>query len=241
MPKRLNSWKFETGLTLVLAIAFSYSVFSSRTIPNTNVFFGGDTWEYQSIAVNFAAGEGFRFGALLPFEAYKFDGADPDYYDSFMELGAAGGEPSTFRTPGYPFILGLIYKLFGVSPRIAITIQIGWLVLIAALLPFLGRGLFGRGGFIAGLLAGLIFHRLAPGVGGRVLTEALIALVLFLILIAWVALNRNKQPPIAYAVLFGLVLAAAVLTKGSLIFLPVLFLGYIAFRFGKRDGIDLES
>ncbi len=58
MPKRLNSWKFETGLTLVLAIAFSYSVFSSRTIPDTT-FFGGDTWEYQSIAVNFAAGKGF--------------------------------------------------------------------------------------------------------------------------------------------------------------------------------------
>lgn len=166
----------------------------------------------------------------MPFEAYAFDSADPEYYDRFMEAGAEGGVPSTFRTPGYPFVLGVIYWLFGVSPRTAITIQIGWLILICALLPLLGRRLFGRGGFAAGLLAGLLFHRLAPNVGGEILTEALISLALFFVLVAWVVMHRGHATTLPAAALFGLSLAAAVLVKGSLIFLPPLFIGYVALQ-----------
>ncbi len=129
--------------------------------------------------MNFASGEGFKFGGLLPFEAYHFDSANSGYYDRFMDIGAAGGEPSTFRTPGYPFVLATIYRIFGVSPRTAIRIQIGWLILMSASLPLLGRRLFGRGGFASGLIAGLVFHRLAPNIGGEILTEALIALSVF--------------------------------------------------------------
>jgi len=121
VPGRSKIEFWEICIAAVLALIYGYSVFSDLSIPDT-AFFVGDTWEYQSIALNFASGEGFKFGGLLPFEAYHFYSANPEYYDRFMDIGAAGGEPSTFRTPGYPFVLATIYRIFGVSPRTAIRI-----------------------------------------------------------------------------------------------------------------------
>ena len=223
----MRTRSFEILVATVLALLYGCLIFGRFPLPD-RAFFGGDSWEYQSTAVNLAAGKGFRLGALLPFEAYRFDNADPEYYERFMQLGAAGGEISTYRAPAYPVVLGVIYKIFGVSPRVAIAIQIGWLLLMCALLPFLGRELFGRGGFVAGLLAGVVFHRMVPNVGGRILTEALIALIIFLVLVAWVSVNRNGRPGLHRSAIFGATLAAAVLVKGSLIFLPPLFLGIMA-------------
>ena len=227
----------EVVLCIGMGVIYSLLVFPRLPVSDT-AFFGGDTWEYQSIAVNFAAGKGFRFGALLPFAAYHFDTADPEYYQRFMDAGANGGVFPSYRTPGYPFVLGLIYKVFGVSPRTAIAVQHGWIVLVCALLPLLGRSLLGRGGFVAGLTGGIGFYLIADDLGSTILTEALITLTLFLVLSAWAFLNRNRGATIFSGVLFGLSLAWALLVKGSMIFLPIFFLGFVAVDGPVDDDID---
>ena len=229
MPGRSTIKYWEICVAAALALIYGYSVFSGLSIPDT-AFFGGDTWEYQSIAVNLAEGKGFRVGGLLPFDAYAFDTADSALFQRFMEAGASGGVFPSYRTPGYPFVLGLIYRIFGVNPRAAITIQISWIVLICAFLPMLGRRLLGRGGFAAGVLGGFVFHFLAADVGGQIMTESLIAVALFLVLAAWAHLNRGAGATLPAAALFGFSLACALLVKGSLIFLPILFLGFIAWN-----------
>ena len=233
MPGRSKIKYWEICVAAVLALIYGYSVFSGLSVPDT-AFFRGDTWEYQSIAVNLAEGRGFRFGGLLPFDAYAFDTADPALFQRFMEAGTSGGVFPSYRTPGYPFVLSLIYGIFGVDPRAAITVQISWIVLICAFLPILGRRLLGRGGFAAGVLGGFVFHFLAADVGDEIMTESLIAVSLFLVLAAWAHLNRGAGATLPAAALFGFSLACALLVKGSLIFLPILFLGFMAFNARRK-------
>jgi len=86
----------------------------------------------------------------------------------------------------------------------------------------------------------LVFHRLAPNIGGEILTEALIALSVFLVLVTWVIMNRNHRTTLPSAALFGLTLATAVLVKGSLSFLPPLFVGYIALQVLRKGRYRLS-
>jgi len=95
VPGRSKIRFWEICVAVVLALIYGYSAFLDLSIPDT-AFFGGDTWEYQSIAVNFAEGKGFRFGGLLPFDAYAFDTADPAYFQRFVEAGPL--EASSRRT-----------------------------------------------------------------------------------------------------------------------------------------------
>src|SRR5262249_21388256 len=69
-------------------------------------FFGGDTWEYQSMGVNFAKGHGIqKFGAMESFDTYKFQAVTPlpPYYTDFF-LNA--GQDDFDRPPAYPIFLG---------------------------------------------------------------------------------------------------------------------------------------
>lgn len=226
----MNYRSLRWVVVIALLVVYSAAVFSTQKVP-AKAYFGGDVWEYQSMAVNFAAGHGLRFGALMPFEDYAFGTASPALLARFEQFGAIGGVEGGnnlfFRAPAYPFLLGLLYKVVGVRPQIAVGIQFALLVGIAALLPMLGEGLLGRGGFLAGVMAGAAFLQLESSLAGQILTETLIAVAIFLVLAAWVPVGRQPRSR-ARAALLGLALAFGVLVKGSLALLPVLFLGYLA-------------
>jgi len=204
--------------------------FSRYQLPD-KALFGGDEWEYQSMAVNFATGHGLKFGGILPFNEYAFDTSrsTPEYYAQFEEAGKQGGTYDFYRTPGYPFVLGLIYKVFGVRPHVAIAMQVLWVAAVSALLPILGRTLLGWRGFIAGVVGGAVFFVGAVRNVQELMTEGLIIVACFGVTWAWAYVCRRPSSRIAPALL-GLSLAAALLVKGSLIFLPPLFLGYMVLR-----------
>lgn len=208
-----------------LAVVY-YAVLQWRTDKKDSAFFGGDTWEYQSMGVNFAKGHGIqKFGAMEPFDVYKFEKTVPlpaTYYRNFI---SGAGKDDFFRTPAYPLFLGVAYKLFGVSPRAVKIIQLLMLVFIAASLPFLGRHYWGKPGFIGGVPAGLLYLKVNHSLAGVILTETLITAAVFIVLIAFLVYERQRRT--LPACFLGVSLGCALLVKGSLIFLPLLTWGVL--------------
>ena len=222
-----GAWKY----CIILLILYSVAFIGLRNVTD-DAWLGGDQWEYQAMAVNFAHGMGLKMGGILPFDQYKFSTLDKDekrfkrYKEKFLADGEKGGRDNFYRTPGYPVFLGTLYKLMGVHPGWAKRIQLFLLVLVAASLPALGNALGGRRGFYAGLLGGFLFLAMKSYMGNRILTEALMSFSLFLSLLLWLAFNKHKESiPLAFG--FGLSLTWLLLVKGAFIFIPLLFYLYM--------------
>lgn len=207
----------------VSLVAIYYSVFQLRTDMKDSAFFGGDTWEYQSMGVNFAKGHGIqKFGAMEPFDVYKFDNIVPlpVYYGDFVR---GAGRDDFFRTPAYQLFLGIVYKMLGVSPSAVKILQLLMLVFIAASLPFVGRHYWGKPGFIGGVPAGVLYLWAEHNLAGVIMTETLITTAVFLVLMAFLVYERRRRT--LPACFLGASLGCALLVKGSLIFLPFLTWG----------------
>lgn len=210
--------RYAVFLFTVMSLVY-YVVFWQFADLRDTAIFGGDTWEYQSMGVNFAKGHGIqKFGGLEPFHTYKFETPSllPPYYNYFIRAGYQ----TFYRTPAYPLFLGVVYQLFGVSPRIAKSLQLLMLVIIAASLPFIGNHYWGRSGFIGGLGAGGFYLATNYRLAEVILTESLAAFAVFLVLLAFMAYEQRKG--VITAAALGISLGFALLVKGTLIFLPIL-------------------
>lgn len=227
------SIKTRALIFFAVLVSIYFLVFSSIAKFEDTAIFGGDAWEYQSIAVNFAKGHGIqKFGGMEPFETYKFESLaeQPSYYQDFFDLA---GKIDYVRTPAYPFFLGVIYRLFGISPSIAKAIQLLLLVIIAAALPFIGYNYWGKLGFYGGIPAGAFYLAINYKFSEYILTESLITFSIFLMLIAFIF--YEKQKGILSICLLGVSLGYALLVKGSLIFLPIFIWGIILVEAIKKN------
>jgi hypothetical protein len=198
-------------------------------------YLGGDIWEYQSLAVNISKGVYFRFGAVFPFEEYEFEETgDREYAENKEAFIEAGGRniPHFYRTPAYPFLLGMFYKAFGVRPWLAVRLQILAIICIASILPLAGHRFRGSMGFWSGVFGGMLFADRMFQYSWALLTETMIAAALVLVLSSWYFFR--KRPTGTGAALLGLCLAGGLLVKGSLIFLPLLVFAHLAVTFLAR-------
>lgn len=239
---------------LILCLGYTVVYFNRIRFAN-EAWYGGDTWEYQSEAVNYALGHGLmRFGAVESFETYKFGtgyqwevekGSSSDV--SFLNAGKNGGVESFFTTPGYSFFVGSLYKIFGVNPIVVKRTQLFLMILIASFLPMLGYIYWKRVGFAAGILAGYMYisqytrpldqQWTTPGLSypDQILSEVLITFTLFALSVIF-ALWEKKTNILTSAVL-GLILGISLLVKGSLMFIPCLTVIFAWFWL-KRKGIS---
>ncbi|MBI5814210.1 MAG: hypothetical protein HZB29_01215 [Nitrospinae bacterium] len=226
-------------LPLCVALALYYGAPKSFT---DTAYFGGDTWEYQSLAVNLAKGHGVnKFGGVEEFSVYKFSEEPREDYEGlknqFMKQGAGGGSFDSMRTPGYPLFLAAVYSIYGVSPRAAKQAQFLALIIIAASMPYIGYAFWGYGGVAAGIAGAHVFmDGYAEGMAKDILTEPLTAFAAFLAIIAFLRLGRAPVCMNAFA--FGAVLAANPLMKGTLIFVPPLFFAYVFVKAWKKEPLS---
>ncbi len=222
-----KKWFFP-ALTISLTLLF-YFIFLNFANLSLFAWFGGDEWEYQSMAVNFAKGHGIqRFGGLEPFETYRFGYGDFNNTEFFMN---AKGNYDFYRTPAYPFVLGLIYKIFGINVLIAKKIQLLSLCLIAASLPFLGKYFWKKTGFIAGIVASPIYIATTFKLSESLMTEAITAFAVWFIVAAYILYTYRTN--IFTLCIFGFSFAFAWLVKGSLLFIPLIFFAVEFFRYFK--------
>ncbi|MBF0458865.1 MAG: glycosyltransferase family 39 protein [Nitrospirae bacterium] len=247
-----ESSKLKEGMVVVLLCVLltgayslgSYIYFKTAGIEFSDTArFGWDTWEYQSMAANFAAGHGLKFGAIEEFDFYKFTQSDgkvfgdagPKGYERFLELGSRGGSYNFYRTPGYPFFLGLLYKIFGVSPKVARVSQVFLVILIAGFLPFVGFAYWRVNGFAAGVVSGGILmstYVYIHNIQDELLAEPLIMFSAFLSVLMFVLWERKKTA--ASTAALGAVMGAGILVKGSLIFTPALTGLYFLYLYKRK-------
>lgn len=229
-----SSPAFSVGLIVPLA-ALYFACFHPYTSFTDTAFFGGDTWEYQSMGVNLAYGHGVSmWGGIESFETYAF--ADEEWnrqygqYNAtayrnmrveFARTGERGGDMDTNRMPLYPLFIGAVYKIFGVHPLILKNIQLLLLALMAAGLPLLGFLWWKEKGMIAGLLAGVPVVALTIRFTDVILVEMLAAFMLFLFVLGTAFYERRPGPQ--RAILVGLLCGLCLLTKLSTMFVLPLF------------------
>jgi 4-amino-4-deoxy-L-arabinose transferase-like glycosyltransferase len=215
-------------LAISTLITISYfQIFLHQADFSDTAFFGGDTWEYQSMAVNFAKGHGVqKFGGLESFTDYKFDREDPTISESFFKNK---GVFNSYRTPLYSIFLGSIYKVFGISPRVAKKIQLVLLILISVSLPWIGFYYWNKSGLISGYIAGILHLIANHDLAQQILAESLFAFLICLSIIAFIFYQKFKNR--LSAAFLGIFVALALLTKGNLLFVPLFLVSYFVIAF----------
>jgi 4-amino-4-deoxy-L-arabinose transferase-like glycosyltransferase len=195
-----------------------------------------DMFQYDMLARSLAAGEGYRWYAepdlalverYLPFEAVA-ENYDPR------------GVLTSFRAPGYPFFLSLIYRIFGLEERffIARIIQAFIAASLAPMTYLLARRLFpGKEKLarISGWL--LVFYPYLIVYPLALATEVVfIPLVLGAVL---VTLKAAESRDWRYFLLAGILFGAAALTRSVILGIIPFVLAWIWFSAKERRGAVL--
>lgn len=226
---------FISGLIFIFA-SFYYL---TRIKFTDTVWFGGDSWEYQVMAVNWAKGYPLMtigaFGDYI--QDYHFEPLiSEDYqslFSSFIAAGQSGGFDNFYRTPGYPFFLGLIYRLFGVSPQLAQQIQLLLIIAAATTLPWFGFVYWQRLGFWSGLVGAglylLTYAKTLPQSSGltypnQLMTENLIVFGLAIFVASYIFWEKTRRP--IRSIFLGAILGLNLLIKGCVVFIPFLIFLY---------------
>ncbi len=223
------------SLLFIFLFAVHYNIGKKNEFNNFSDYalFGGDTWEYQSLAVNLLHGHGYQFGGIEPLEVYKF--AYRSRYKTFFDSET---DYSFYRTPGYPFFLKTIYQIHGIHPGIAKKYQFIMIIISVSLMPLICYYYFGYLGVISGTLSSFFFMKylLSDIRTGTLLTESLMVfsiLVWMFALIFW-----EKKPTKNRIIVLGIVSGLLLLVKGSTIFIPFIFLillfSYYSFSHRKK-------
>jgi 4-amino-4-deoxy-L-arabinose transferase-like glycosyltransferase len=158
----------------------------------------GDPVDYNLHAVSIAAGHGYPPTAF-----------------------ASPGTPSAFRPPGYPFLLGGAYALFGSKVLVGRLVGAALGVLTVLLIASVGRMIGGRRtGLIAGAISAVFLPLIA--LNGTLLSESLFVPVELALLLC--VLRFRRDPSFRWALLAGALCALAALTRAvaDLWMIPVL-------------------
>ena len=230
--RRIRKWAPVLLLCLQAVVLYRGYVgyYLPRVAFDDGCEFGGDVWEYQSIAVNFARGHGFpTFGGFEDFSVYGFgrnqDVTRPEQLKMFYERAQKN---YYYRTPAYLLFLGTVYKIHGVSPLIVKRVQLRIYVLIAVLLPVIGYVYWRWHGLLAGIISGSLFLKHYLPLAGLIMMENGSMAWTMAILLAFTL--WEKKTTLTTSVLLGIVLAVAFLIKTAFL----MILPFLAFYFAMR-------
>lgn len=196
--------------------------------------FAGDSWSYQSTAVNLVHGHGYKSGGLESFSTYKFAKSDrfPGWLSDTELFRGFYDNPDYFFyvTPGYPFFLAAIYKIFGIQPIYAKLIQLILIGLSSAIMPFLGFFYWQRTGLWLGVVSAVVFITAFAPNPDYIMTEPLVIFALFLWALFFA--SWESQPTLKRSLLLGIVTGATLLVKGYVL-LVFLFIVYVLFKISR--------
>jgi len=226
---------FLSLLTLIyFGVFLKYSSFSNA------VTLSDDSWEYQVMAVNFAKGHGLqRLAMLEPFDTYKFNKALVDAASLNNLQKSPIYKVDTYHTPGYAVFLGLIYKIAGINPYAAKAVQLFILCFVASFVSYLLYVLWQWRGLLSGIAGGFVFLISHYTSAGSIMSEVLLVFISFLLMA--LVVGFNKKPSYFLSILTGLIMGVSLLVKGMIIFVPVLFLGFLLVRFFKSKDRFLKQ
>ena len=227
-------YKRYTWYLCVAIFLFSLIYLVDKYELNDFVHFGpdGDMHEYQCLAVNLVSGHGYKVGWIEDFSHYKFTGSPDDitlyrgyrgfnyYYDNFIKP-----QYSFYRTPGYPFFIAAIYKLFGIHPRNVKIVQVILFAFAVASMPLLGRLYWNKAGVVSGAITSFVLLRNFCPDPGMFLPEPLT--VFSLVVWAFLMTAWERRTTYATTLCMGMASAWVLLLRGSNALLVIFFLIYL--------------
>jgi 4-amino-4-deoxy-L-arabinose transferase-like glycosyltransferase len=170
---------------------------------------------------------GLRVGYMVLTPRYEIvhDARDYDAHARSIAIGDGfserlTGKPTAFRPPGYPYLLGGAYRVFGVEgnvdgDRIRVARTLGAVLgtLAVAMIGILAAQLSGRAAGLAAIGLAAVY---LPSI---LVSEAIMSEQLFVVLmlaaLATAIHQRRSAHPYAFALLAGLLAGLAVLTRAN--------------------------
>lgn len=212
----MNSWSLaQRRLLTVALVSFVASMSAGVVLVLTAWYQGldpisltGDAKGYLLLAQNLLTTHNFSFSTQAPFAL------------------------ESFRSPGYPFFLALLYAFFGNWFSI-LFVQAAVVSVAPVLLYVLFRSYHERAAFWGSIVFAIEPIHLFLSVS--FLSDALYVclFLLSLVLLEQGVRHESRQ----YFVLSGLVLGASILVRPIAIFLPILYMGYMFLgnRFSRQN------
>jgi len=235
-------------IVFIMCSVFFYSFYRLHSVYKINDFvvvnpdrIGFDEIDYQLIAVNILDGYGITTHFNEDETRYKMNVKksvlvqQSIHLEFFKDRLRKGNNVATWRPPGYPLFVYLIYKFVGVSPLYVKFIQVVLIALAASFMPLIGFLYWGKTGIISGVVASVAFIHFYTPNPTFILSENL---YVFLFAV-WILLFSiwDKMRRIFITALLGIILGLALLVKGSCIFIAFLFPAYLFFRLKRRESI----
>lgn len=192
----------------------------------------GDAWRFQAVVIFLVAVvlRSLHFAFMSQTAIYEVLIGDAWQYDRWGRTIASGewiGTTVFYQTPLYPYLLGMVYFLFGHSVWIARCIQACMGGLACVLLARTGSKLFDQR---VGWLSGLMLAAYPPAIFfDGILQKASLDLVLVCSLL-WLVSRIQHSPTMVSTVGLGMILGALILNReNAWVFLPVLvvWLGWV--------------
>lgn len=146
------------------------------------------------------------------------------------------GQPWINWPPGYPAFLGLLYFIFGHSLLAAKLAQVLLSTATCVLTYFVARAVFAEDGWFIGPLAAMLVAVYPQSI---FYTSVLASDVLFsfLLMLAVWTLVRNGFPSSRNALLTGLIIGLATLTRGQALLLPIVVVVWLIIALLKTGGV----
>ena len=202
------------------------SVISAPARPRPRTATGAGTRFWVGVALLLVLALGVRLGyvAATPEYVLVHDALDYDTHAQSIALGEgfaeSRGQPTAFRPPGYPYLLGGVYALAGVETaseqeRVEVARLLGAVIgtVLVALIGLVAGRLWGRRVALAALALGAVYLPLVL-VGGAVMSEPLFAVFMVAAIAAALA-HRRSSHRLRFAVLAGVLAGLSILTRAN--------------------------
>ncbi len=217
---------------------------SVRARPVVSLFSRLSLWQWGALI--------FILTLAVHFSFYRLTGADRAFEFGEMENIARSlaqqnvfGNPSSLPTgptahhaPFYPFLLSLIFRVFGYGPDakfIQAFVNITFVAVQMALLPFLSRlaHLPLRVGVAAGLVAALIPSRVLKETRFESCLSGLAAVLFVIVLLQWL---QNAKPSTRDSITAGILAGICVIATPPLL---LVMLALLVFWFFRRPRLQV--
>lgn len=216
---------------LGIALCFNKISRSENWIIDNYVYLENvsDQYDYHTIAINYLNGEEFMTNGMIKDELdYRIIKDEQKKYN----IENITGIKALNRFPAYPFVVSIIYKLFGYNPIAVKIFQLLILLSICVLLPIFAYKLWELKGFYAGLISiPLIASYLYPLT--LVLSPDILSVFLnFISIFLWAFLRKKIN--VLNFILLAIMLGLGFLTKLSLNIIWILIIIDLFFILKKQ-------
>ncbi len=204
-----------------------------------------DQADYQTIAVNFAENNLFMVNGMInndvDYNIYVDNAGDSIINKlNFNAVHFYKGLVCLHRFPGYPLLLGLIYKITGVCPLLIKFLQLFLLLMVVFCFPLLGYELWNIRGFWAGVITAPFFLFLIIPLTSSFSPDLVTIVINFFI--TWAYMRYRKTFNMSNGVVLGLLCGFSFLIKSSLMFFILfMFLDLLIIIFRERNIIKFRQ